>query len=139
MNDKNKIFYALPNDDGSVGEFKPFPAVKDIPIMTADVIDEEKTYDWQAVADALNKVSVAIEIRFDKAIKTLIQISKCMGYVCKEIKIACYKNKRATYLALHAKKERTRNKNYKRLEREIKKQMQRKADKIDTKDSYERY
>lgn len=139
MDAKNKFFYALENDDGSVGEFKPFPAVEDIPIMTADVIDEEKTYDWQAVADVLNEVSVAIEIRFDKAIKTLIQISMCMSDVCKEIKIACYKNKRATYLALHAKKERTRNKNYKRLEREIKKQMQRKADKVDKKNSDERH
>lgn len=139
MDDKNKFFYALENDDGSVGEFKPFPAVEDIPILAADVIDEEKTYDLQAVVDALNVVSDAIEIGFDKAIKTLIQISKCMGYVFKEIKIACYKNKRATYLALHAKKERTRNKNYKRLEREIKKQMQRKADKVDKKNSDERH
>lgn len=69
---------------------------------------------------------------FNKVAEVLAEI------ICDLVKmIACYENKRVIYLAMHAKKWRTRKKNRNRLAKYVLKQIER-TGKIDKEDSDER-
>ena len=81
--------------------------------------DEEKTLDLQTVVDALNEVSVAIKIAFDKAEQAFKNLFKSLATISNYILAAVGKNKRVAFLAINAKKERTRKKNLNRIKKEI--------------------
>lgn len=131
MDDKNKIFYAVKNDDGSVGEFKPFE-IGEIPTPppceTANI--EKLCVTFNLCKEAAESIAVAI--------KTVIE---AMCEFCIDIYNALYKsftnNKKVVHLAMHAKKRRTRKKNKNRIIKYVLNQIER-AGKIDEKDSDER-
>ena len=71
MDDKNKIFYAVENDDGRVGEFKPFE-IGEIPTPppceTANI--EELCATFNLCADAVKEVAVVIKCTVEAIYET---------------------------------------------------------------------
>ena len=135
MDDKKQFFYVLKNDDGSVGEFKPFE-IGEIPTIPSISTCENacKTVSIEDLCTTINLCTEAIE-SLTVAIKPVVE---AVCEICIETYAAIYKactnNKRVVYLAIHAKKWRTRKKNRNRL---IKYVMKR-TDNFDKEDSDER-
>lgn len=134
MNDK-QIFYAVKNDDGSCGEFKPFE-LGEIPSLAVNEQGEEKTYNINDIDNALNVIAVAIESAFDRAYQELLKQYKQYKRFTILYNMCC-QNKRVANLALHAKKARTRKKNMNRIIKTVLKENERTM-KIDEKDSDKR-
>ena len=131
MDDKKQNFYAVKNDDGSVGEFKPFE-IGEIPTPppceTANI--EELWATFNLCADAVKEVAVVIKCTVEAIYELCIDI---YGAVYKSFT----NNKKVVHLAMHAKKMRTRKKNKNRIIKYVLNQIER-AGKIDEKDSDER-
>lgn len=126
MDDKNKIFYAVKNDDGSVGEFKPFE-IGEIPTPPPceTAVIENLNVTFTLCKEAAERLAVELK-PFIEALHEIYAV------IFKEIT----NNKWVAYLAIHARKKRTRKKNRNRMIKYVLNQIER-ARKIDKKDSDE--